>query len=397
MSSLTYTPEAHDSGVLSIMLIGPDENRRVAIVSVLAGCSGVRIQEISSYPTDLNSLSELLEHNFDAVIIDLDSDQKLALNLVEHITSLNTATVMVYSEQTSRELVVRSMCAGAREFLTLPLGTADMSEALSRVARHRPVTRITQRNARKLFVFLGTKGGCGVTTIASNFAILLAQESAQTTLLIDLGLPLGDAAINLGIVNEYSTLNALQESDRLDACLLSSLVVRHKTGLYVLAAPGELLPPRHTPINAIDKLLAVVRQNFDYTVVDAGSRLDLMDTTLFEESAIIYLITQVGVTELRNANRLISFLFATRDHTLQVVLNRYIHRSLGIDEEQITKALTRPADWKIPDAYATARRTWNTSTPIALIDSNISRAIRQMARSACGLPVRPVKEKGFFF
>jgi pilus assembly protein CpaE len=304
---------------------------------------------------------------------------------------------MVYSEQTYRESVVRSMSAGAREFLTLPLSTKDMAEALSRVASRHPATRITQRNARKLFVFLGTKGGCGVTTIASNFAILLAQESAQTTLLIDLGLPLGDAAINLGIVHEYSTLNALQESSKLDATLLSSLLVRHNSGLYVLAAPGELFPQRHTPINAIDKLLAVVRQNFDYTVVDAGSRLDLMDTTLFEESAIIYLVTQVGVSELRNANRMISSYFATRGHTLQVVLNRYIHHSLGIDDEHISKALTRPPDWKIPNAYATTLRTWDTSTPVALIDSTISRAIRQMARNACGLPASPVKKKGFFF
>ena len=397
MYSLPHTPDVHENSILSIVLIGPDEHRRQEIVGILSGCSGVQIREFTSYPTDLNNLSEMLVQQYDAVIIDLDSDPKVALNLVEHITSNNSTAVMVYSEQTSRDLVVRSMCAGAREFLTLPLGTTDMAEALSRVTSRRPVTRISQRNASKQFVFLGAKGGCGVTTIAANFAILLAQESAQTTLLIDLGLPLGDAAINLGIVNEYSTLNALQESNRLDASLLSSLVVRHSSGLYVLAAPGELSPQRHTPSSAINRLLAVVRQNFDYTVVDAGSRLDLMNTTLFEESSIIYLVTQVGVSELRNANRLISCFFATRDHTLQVVLNRYIHRSLGIDDEQISKALTRPADWKIPDAYATARRTWDSKTPVALSDSIISRSIRQMARSACGLPAKPVKKKGFFF
>ena len=88
-----------------------------------------------------------------------------------------------------------------------------------------------------MFVFLGAKGGCGVTTIASNFALALAQESGQNTLLIDFGLPLGDAAINLGMAAEYSTANALQDSNRLDANFLSGLLAKHSSGLNVLAAP----------------------------------------------------------------------------------------------------------------------------------------------------------------
>ena len=85
-----------------------------------------------------------------------------------------------------------------------------------------------------MFVFLGAKGGCGVTTLASNFALALSEESDSNTLLIDLGLPLGDAAINLGIVTEYPVATALQDADRLDANMLSTLVVKHSSGLSVL-------------------------------------------------------------------------------------------------------------------------------------------------------------------
>jgi pilus assembly protein CpaE len=60
-------------------------------------------------------------------------------------------------------------------------------------------------------VCLGAKGGSGVTTIACNLAISIGQESAQSTLLIDLGLPMGDAALNLGIVTEFSTDNAFMD------------------------------------------------------------------------------------------------------------------------------------------------------------------------------------------
>jgi pilus assembly protein CpaE len=162
----------------------------------------------------------------------------------------------------------------------------------------------------------------------------------------------------------------------------------------VLPAPGEFSPVLASN-EAIDRLLSVARQSFDFVVVDAGSRVDLRGTSLFDESASLYLIAQVGVSELRNANRMISQFFSARDRKLQVVLNRYAPQSLLFDEKQIAKALTRPAVWKIPDDYATARRTQNTAHPVALQDSPISRVIRQMARTACGLPATPEKKKGF--
>jgi len=302
--------------------------------------------------------------------------------------------VMVYSAQADKELVVRSMRAGAREFLALPLSAAEMADALARASVRRPGARAARRRTGRLCVFLGTKGGCGVTTIASKFAVELAQESGQKTLLIDLGLPLGDAALNLGIVSEYSTDKAFEDYNRLDASFLSSLLTTHSSGLFLLAAPGEF-PQTQPTIDAIDKLVTVARQNFDHVVVDAGSRLDLRGSALFDASATIYLVTQVGVSELRNSNRLISQLFANRGRRLQIVLNRFTPNALLFDERHITKALTRPVDWKIPNDVATARQTQSTTAPHAQKDSPILIAIRQMARKACGLPEIQEKKRSF--
>ena len=80
---------------------------------------------------------------------------------------------------------------------------------------------------------------------------------------------------------------------------------------------------------------------------------------------------------------------------LEIVLNRFLPRSLGIDEENITKALTRPVNWKIPSDYLAARRAQNTATPLAMEDSPISQVIRQMVRTACGLPATQDKKKKF--
>ncbi len=282
------------------------------------------------------------------------------------------------------------MRAGAREFLTMPFAQNTMAEALVRASARRPATRPAKKVGGRLEVFLGAKGGDGVTTLACNFAVSLAQESSQSTLLIDLDLPLGDAALNLGVAAEYSTINALQNASRLDSSFLSKLLVKHSSGVSVLAAPGKF--PQFPATNeAIDKLIQVARQDFENVVIDMGSRLDLMGTSLFKEGATVYLVIQAGIAGLRNSNRLISQYFATGVPKLEIVLNRYEPRSMGVPEDQITKALTRPANWKIPNDYAAVRRMQSTAVPLALEDSPISRLIHQMARSACGLP--PVQEK----
>jgi pilus assembly protein CpaE len=241
---------------------------------------------------------------------------------------------------------------------------------------------------------MGAKGGTGVTTLACNFAVALARDPDQNTLLIDLDLPFGDAALNLGIITEFSTIDALQSPERLDASFLTKLVVKHESGISVLAAPGRFQP--YQPTNeSIDKLIAVARQGFDNVVVDVGSRLDLTATALFKEASAIYLVTQAGIPELRNSNRLISQFFSDGGPKLEVVINRYEQRLTGVSEQDITKALTRPAQWRIPNDYASVRRMQIDASPLVMVDSAISRQIRQMASAVTGQPAVEAKKKGF--
>ncbi len=389
-------PDSLGADLLSIALIGPDEERRKAAAAALAGCQAGDVREFASYPASLDDVPMLLEQHYDVIAIDLDSNPEYALELVESICADGSATVMVYSVKTDLELPVRCMRAGAREFLTLPFAQSTMAEALIRVSARRRATRLPKKAGGRLLVFLGAKAGEGVTTIACNYAVALALESGQSTLLIDLNLPLGDAALNLGVVAEFSAINALQNFSRLDSSFLSKLLVKHSSGVSVLAAPGKF-PQFEASNEAIDKLLAVAQQDFENVVVDVGSKLDFMGTALFKDGSTIYLVIQAGIAGLRNANRLISQYFTTRVPKLEIVINRFQPRSLGVAEDEITKALTRPVQWKIPNDYAAVRRMQHTAIPFALEDSPISRLIRQMARSACGLPTTPEKEKGTGF
>jgi pilus assembly protein CpaE len=381
---------------LSIAVISPDEQRRNEAINALGECQYGTIREFISYPPDLNDVSRMLGNNFDVILVDLDSDPEYALDLVENISTSGLATAFVYSAQADPDLLVRCMRAGAREYLMMPFDKGEIAEALVRVSALRVALRPAKKASGRLLVFLSAKGGSGATTLACNYAVSLAQESQKKTLLIDLNLPLGDAAINLGIKADYSIVTAFQNSSRLDSNFLSGLLVQHRSGLFVLAAPSELAPT-FVSAEVIDKLLEVACQDFEYVVVDAGSRLDLQRKNLFDESATVYLVTQVGIPELRNSHRLIAQLSAEGSPKLEIVINRYDPRSQEIDEEHITKALTRPAQWKVPNNYAAVRRMQNTATPFTEEDSPISRVIRKMTQAVCGQPPIPVKKKKFSF
>jgi pilus assembly protein CpaE len=337
----------------------------------------------------------MMDQKYGIVIIDLDGDPEFALQLVESISADGFATVMVYSENADPELLVRCMRAGAREFLTLPLEQRVVEEALVRAAARQPVVRTSKKRAGKLFAFVGSKGGAGATTVACNFAVSLAKESEGKTLLIDLDLPLGDAALNLGITAEFSAVDALDAADRLDANFLSQLLVKHSSGLWMLAAPGKF-KPYQPAYAAIDQLLNVARYEFENVVVDLGSQLEMMETAAYREATTVYLVTQSGIPELRNSNRMIQEYFGAAVPKLEIVLNRFESRGQSVPEEHITKALTRPAQWKIPNDYAAVRNMQISATPLVLTDSPISRQIRKMVNAVTGKSEPSAKKNKIF-
>ena len=387
--------ESLNVDLLSVAIVGPQDQRRRAVASALTSGSRSRtMREFASYPS-LDEVNSALEP-FDVVIIDLDSDPEQALDLIETLCVNGTATVMVYSGHSDPELLVRCMRAGAREFLSHPLEPGTLAEAMIRASvRRQPVrTETLKRTLGRLFVFTGAKGGSGVSTLATNYAVAAARDSGHRVLLLDLHLPLGGVALDLGVVSPFSTANALQSIDRLDSNLLSTLLIKHSSGLFVLPAPDRYTR-MELSVESITKLVTVARQDFDFVVVDIGSNFEPALRPIIDGATTIYLVTQVGVSQLRNANRMITEYLSTSSAKLEVVLNRFSGATLGIDDAAIAKALTVSPNWKIPNDYQTVQRAHNTATPFVSGDSAISNAIRKMVQEGCGLKADTNKRKRF--
>ncbi|MFL6416617.1 MAG: hypothetical protein ACJ74Y_13225 [Bryobacteraceae bacterium] len=131
-------------------------------------------------------------------------------------------------------------------------------------------------------------------------------------------------------------------------------------------------------------------------MVDAGSEYGELQEALFEAANAVYLVSQVSLVDLRNANRVIRRYFAESEPGhLEIVLNRYLTRGLEIDEAAITKALTQQASWKIPNDYPSVRKAQNAGVAIASEESPISRILADMARKAAGQAAPQTKRKKF--
>jgi Flp pilus assembly CpaE family ATPase len=377
----TKHASAIGANTLSIALVGPDKGRRSAMRKALVETRRANVREFDSYPPEADHLKRLLA-SVDAIVIDLDSAPEVALGLVEKASGSDAARFIVYSQNSDPELTVRAMRAGVRECLLLPLEQGAVAEALARTASLRGKAAPSESTEGKLLVFVGSKGGSGVTTVACNVAIAMAQERDQRILLVDLALPIGDVALSLGIAATHSTEDALRKVDQLDGRGLQELLVKHQSGVFVLAAPTKV-PEVQVSKAAIDKLMAIARREFDHVIVDVGSRIDVAAKALFEDASTIYLVTQTGISDLRNSNRLISQFFVHGTSNLEIVVNRFESRSNDTaNEDVIAKALGRPVRWKIPDDQDAARALQHGD--IGLTGERISRISLEMASSISG-------------
>ena len=287
------------------------------------------------------------------------------------------------------------MRAGVREFLVYPFAPGVIEEAFSR-AHSRGGFEPDRRNVTgKSFLFLGAKGGSGATTAACNLQFRWPRSRTQYS--FDRSRPSAGRCSSQSWDYERVLCDGRAQGTRpARLAVFAATGGPAQLGIVRAWAPGKFLRTEIAD-SAIDKLIMVASKSFENVVVDAGSRWELAETRLFDFASTIYLVTQVGISELRNANRLIIGCLQPYSSKLEIVLNRYKAEMFGIGAETIDGALTRQADWRIPNDYSAVREMQDTAVPLALKRSGIQQAIQVMARIASGLPAEERKKRFSIF
>jgi pilus assembly protein CpaE len=205
---------------------------------------------------------------------------------------------------------------------------------------------------------------------------------------------LGESALLLGIKPRFTLLDIVKDSKRLDRELLAGMVAKHDSGLVLMAGPEDYDGPAAFENGDLTKLLYLMKEQYAYVVVDAGPNLGKCTGLLMELAEVIYVVTEADVPGLRNAQRYVSHMQRFGKDKVRLVVNRYDSRRQEIAEEHVTKAVGVPVAWKIPNDYVAVRRSQNTAVPLAVGDSQVARAVRLMARDACGKGSADVNKRG---
>jgi len=217
-------------------------------------------------------------------------------------------------------------------------------------------------------------GGCGGTTIAVNLADELRLASKRTVMLIDLDLDYGALAAYLGLRAEYGVADLLAHRGTIDSQLVGSTAAVYLDDLHVLASPASVDaadPVELADFDQLDSLLAVCREAYAHTVIDAPRQPRDRAAALAAASDLTLVVFELSVIDVRGARALIRSLTGRgvpADRILPVA-NRIATRGQGklLSLEDARDALGGVHVHAVANDYDAAIRSVNYGQPLAVV------------------------------
>ena len=303
----------------------------------------------------------------DLFVVDSRGDRSSATVQIERLrASAAAAGIVAIAREATPDLILQAMRAGANEFLTWPPPEQAFHEAISRMAARRDASP-TARPAATTFVFFGAKGGAGTTTVAVNCGVELARLGKRPSIIVDLKPGLGEVTLFLGVRSRYSVIDALDNLHRLDGEFLRELVVKHRSGLDILAGSEQFDRPGGADGTAIEEVFRLLARQYEYIVVDAGSQITASSLAALYTAETIFLVANPDVPSVRNAQRLLDRIrqLGASGERVRVLLNRAAE-PYPIPPAQIEAALGHPIHHSFPSDYKTVSTALNSGIPLAL-------------------------------
>ena len=303
----------------------------------------------------------------DVIIVDTRGDASSAMANIERLrAAAPSAGIFVVAVAAEPDVILQSMRAGANEFFTWPPPEETFHVAIRRTAARRE-TAVGTRPSATTLVFFGAKGGAGTTTMAVNCGVELARLSKKSVVILDLKPGLGEVSLFLGVRPRFSILDAIDNLHRLDREFLRELVVKHKSGLEILAGSDQFDRPGAADSSGIEELFRILARQYDYILVDAGSQVNSCTVAALYTADQMFLVANPDVPSVRNAQRLLERvrqLGACGDR-VRFLLNRAAE-PYPIPPKQIEGALGHPIHHTFPSDYKTVSTALNSGVPLAL-------------------------------
>ncbi|MGL4513582.1 MAG: AAA family ATPase [Lacipirellulaceae bacterium] len=375
------------SNVLRLAIVDPNDASRAALKSTLIGLETVWLEaECSRYEFFKDVLNQT---NPEVGFVSMDADPEQAIQLVEELTrSHPTTTILVASSSNDGGLILRTMRAGAKEFLTQPVRPEELANALQRVAKTRFASGGVAK-ACKVIAVSGSTGGVGTTSLSVNLGCDLASDPKNSVVLLDLDLALGDADVYLDTIPEYTLTDVAQNITRLDFTLLKRSLTKHASGLYLLPRPVQLEDAGLVSPDDLQRVMSLLRATFTHLIIDTSKSFNALDMLAMELADDVLMVTQLDLPCLRNVVRLMMS-FEQRDKLrdkVKIVVNRVGQGGASISVKKAEATLGKEVYWQLPNDFRTMIEVRNNGVPLVehAPKAPLTQAISQMAAHLCGV------------
>lgn len=351
--------------VLRLAIVDPNDKSREALKGMLMGLETVWLEaECSRYAFYKDVLEQT---NADVGFIALDEDPEQAIALIEEVAKSHPKTTLLVSSTSSDgSLILRSMRAGAKEFLTEPLRMDDLAAALQRVARNRFGDDPTGSSSSKVIAIAGSTGGVGSTSLAVNLGCELARDEKNSVVLLDLDLALGDADVYLDTIPEYTLTDVSQNISRLDFTLLKRSLTKHASGLYLLPRPVQLEDSALVTQDDLSRVISLLRATFTHLIIDTSKSYNQLDLLAMSVADEVLMVSQLDLPCLRNVVRLLmSFERNERlKDKMKIIINRVGQGGAQISLKKAQATLGQEIYWQLPNDFKTMIEVRNNGIPL---------------------------------
>lgn len=372
------------SNVLRLAIVDPNDATRETLKSMLLGMDMIWLEaECSRYEFFADVVGQTTP---DIGLVAIDRDPGKALELVAHLgQSSPECAVLVVSSSSDGNLILQTMRAGAKEFLTQPVRIEDLLAALGRISERRFGKGEKKPRGSQVIAVAGSIGGVGTTSLAVNLGVALAADDRNSVALVDLDLSLGDADVYLDTIPDYTLVDVAQNVTRLDFSLLKRSLTKHSSGLFLLPRPVQLEDVSLITAEDLQRVIGLMKATFTHVVLDLSKGYSPIDIVALEMATHVLLVTQLDLPCLRNVVRLMMSFKEMKGlaDRVKVVINR-----VGLEAGQITlkkaqETIGKEIFWQLPNDYRSMIAARNNGVPLAeqAPKAAITQSITEMAEA----------------
>ncbi len=235
---------------------------------------------------------------------------------------------------------------GVSEYLVTPCSAVQLIDAVTTIFGDPE-----QAPTAKVISVFGVKGGVGSSILAHNLSWAMSVFSERETLLVDMDVEFGTAALDFNVEAKHSVVDALSDLDGLDEMKLARLIYSQSDNLKLLPAPAAV----HTKVEASEDgvltLLDTVRVACDTAVLDLPHCWTPGIRTAMLQSNEIVLVATPDLASLRNLKTAYDYLTNARrnDAPPKIVLNQTgVPKRPEIPARDFADIVGAPLDLEIP-------------------------------------------------